>query len=338
MIFLNAFIINILKCDVSMDSMNVGLLKIISFVMQLIKIVYFMIPMVLIVMTTIDISKSVIANDENQMKKNLNLAIKRVISCIFLLLVEVIVHAAISLLGNTGVEYLNYLACANKDSIYDVSITQLNNKLSKAKANDRSVSVDELRSLASSLDDGDEKDEYLSQIDEIEQKRKEEDKTNSSNTSNNTSGNQSSVSIASANSEVSDNAKNTIKILLIGNSGTYMNGYGQVLKNMAKTTGKKIVVVMATCSGQKCTGAGLTTYKLDYKCWSANTSSCSGESGSSLLKNVVKKDFAQLNRTNWDYIFLQNHYAGKSTCKITSDDGKTIYNGDKAVYNVVRDI
>ena len=278
-----------------MDSMNVGLLKIISFVMQLIKIVYFMIPMVLIVMTTIDISKSVIANDENQMKKNLNLAIKRVISCIFLLLVEVIVHAAISLLGNTGVEYLNYLACANKDSIYDVSITQLNNKLSKAKANDRSVSVDELRSLASSLDDGDEKDEYLSQIDEIEQKRKEEDKTNSSNTSNNTSGNQSSVSIASANSEVSDNAKNTIKILLIGNSGTYMNGYGQVLKNMAKTTGKKIVVVMATCSGQKCTGAGLTTYKLDYKCWSANTSSCSGESGSSLLKNVVKKDFAQLN-------------------------------------------
>ena len=55
----------------------------------------------LIVMVSIDFGKNVIAGKEDDMKKNLGIAIKRVIFCAILFLVEPICGFAIDMLGNT---------------------------------------------------------------------------------------------------------------------------------------------------------------------------------------------------------------------------------------------
>ena len=94
---------------------NSSVLKIISFIMQLLDIVFFIVPILLIVMLSIDLAKNVIAGSEDDMRKNLHLAIKRVIMAVGLFLVPHIVSFLMVLLGDLGVPYTD---CINnsKDS------------------------------------------------------------------------------------------------------------------------------------------------------------------------------------------------------------------------------
>lgn len=84
------------------DCGGADILRIIKFVFILLDLVFFIVPIGLIVMIMIDFSKNVIAGKEDEMKKNLNVAIKRIIYCIVLFLVPTIVNFAVGLVSNTG--------------------------------------------------------------------------------------------------------------------------------------------------------------------------------------------------------------------------------------------
>ena len=59
-------------------------LRILRFVFILLDMVCWIVPMGLIVMLMVDFGKNVIAGKEDEMKKNLNMVIKRIIYCIIL--------------------------------------------------------------------------------------------------------------------------------------------------------------------------------------------------------------------------------------------------------------
>ena len=95
-------------------------LRILRFVFILLDMVCWVVPMGLIVMLMIDFGKNVIAGKEDEMKKNLNIAIKRIIYCIVLFLVPTISNFAISLVSNIGVEAAKCIEIA-KDHTDDLS-------------------------------------------------------------------------------------------------------------------------------------------------------------------------------------------------------------------------
>ncbi len=86
---------------------GVEVLKIIEFIFKLLQIVLFIVPIILIVMIIIDLAKAVIAGKEDDMKRNQKLAIKRVIMCIAMFLVNAFVSVSMSLVKDTP----NYKSC-----------------------------------------------------------------------------------------------------------------------------------------------------------------------------------------------------------------------------------
>lgn len=98
-------------CEIS------AVLKVIYFVSELLNIVFVVVPIGLIVMMSVDFMKNVIAGKEEDMKKNFNLAIKRVIMTVGLFLVPTIVEFVVLLLGDIGVPYTDCLTNATLDKI-----------------------------------------------------------------------------------------------------------------------------------------------------------------------------------------------------------------------------
>ena len=66
---------------------NEDALEIILVSSRILKLLFTIIPIILILMVSIDFAKSVISNSEDNMKKQLNIAIKRIIYCIAIFLI-----------------------------------------------------------------------------------------------------------------------------------------------------------------------------------------------------------------------------------------------------------
>lgn len=98
------------------------ILKAIKFVASLLDIIFIIVPIGLIVMISIDFLKNVIASKEEEMKKNLNLVIKRIVFCVALFLVSPIVEFTVSLLGDLGVDYASCINIALKDDLNQYEI------------------------------------------------------------------------------------------------------------------------------------------------------------------------------------------------------------------------
>ena len=96
-----------------------GVLKVIKFLNSIMNIVFIIAPIVLILMVTIDIAKSVMANDEEGMRKKKNLAIKRIILCMVLLCVPTLVRTTFSLVEDlTSSVFQTYNTClSNMENI-----------------------------------------------------------------------------------------------------------------------------------------------------------------------------------------------------------------------------
>lgn len=90
-------------------------LRVLKFVFMLIDLVLFIVPMGLIVMVMVDFMKNVIAGKEDEMKKNANVAIKRIGFAAVLFLIPYIVGFVISLLGNLGVDYATCIKIAREE-------------------------------------------------------------------------------------------------------------------------------------------------------------------------------------------------------------------------------
>lgn len=96
---------------------GIEVLKVIKFIWELLDIVFILIPIGLILFIALDFAKNVIAGKEDEMKKNMSIAIKRIIYCIAIFLVEVIVQFAINLLGENGVSYAKCINIATTEDL-----------------------------------------------------------------------------------------------------------------------------------------------------------------------------------------------------------------------------
>ena len=98
------------------------ILKIIKFVKTLLDMVFFIVPMGLIVIISVDFAKNVIAGKDDEMKKNFGVAIKRILYCVALFLVEPIVSFVITFIGENSNTYLTCLNIAESDEVWKYHI------------------------------------------------------------------------------------------------------------------------------------------------------------------------------------------------------------------------
>ena len=97
-------------------------LKIIEFVNTLLDIVLFIIPMALIVMVIVDFAKNVIAGRDDEMKKNMNIAFKRILFCAALFLINPLVSFVINFVGENSETYLKCIEIASSDDVWKYKI------------------------------------------------------------------------------------------------------------------------------------------------------------------------------------------------------------------------
>ena len=90
---------------------NSSILNTILFIKHLIDIIFIVAPIVLVLLLTIDIAKNVISKDDSENKRNINIAIKRVVYCLALFFVPLIIDGVMSFLDNYNV---NFATCYDK--------------------------------------------------------------------------------------------------------------------------------------------------------------------------------------------------------------------------------
>lgn len=170
---------------------NPAVLRIILFIDTLLDIVLFIIPIGLIVMLMIDFSKNVIAGKEDEMKKNVSLAIKRIIFCVIIFLIPTIVNFVNSLLGNLGVDYFQCLTNANIDYINNRVIEIAEEALEIAKQKRTMDSVFEAETAISEINDDSIKQTMKQQISNLKNTIKNELEQNNINNKDNNNNNES---------------------------------------------------------------------------------------------------------------------------------------------------
>lgn len=104
------------------DCGGADILRVIKFVWELLKIVFILVPIVLIVMVSLDFAKNVASGKEDEMKKNFQIAVKRLIYCVALFLVYPIVSFAISLLGEQDVSFAKCIQIATTEDLSQYEI------------------------------------------------------------------------------------------------------------------------------------------------------------------------------------------------------------------------
>lgn len=115
MLFLNE-VVNGFTCG------GTDVLRIIKFVDILLDLVFFIIPMALIVMVSVDFAKNVIAGKDDDMRKNVQLVIKRLIFCAALFLINPLVSFVINFVGENSETYLKCIEIASSDDIWKYKI------------------------------------------------------------------------------------------------------------------------------------------------------------------------------------------------------------------------
>ena len=95
----------LLACD------NSSVLNTILLIKRLIDIIFIVAPIILVLLLTLDIAKNVMNKDDSENKRNINIAIKRIIYCIALFFVPLIIDGVMSYLDNYNV---NFAKCYDK--------------------------------------------------------------------------------------------------------------------------------------------------------------------------------------------------------------------------------
>ncbi len=110
-----------------------SILAIILFVKKILNIIFIIVPIGLVLMLSIDLAKNVIASD-NDIGKNINVFIKRIIFCVLLFFVFPIVSITINLVTDSIDEENNFLDCYTNATDNNVSLSrniyEENNRLS----------------------------------------------------------------------------------------------------------------------------------------------------------------------------------------------------------------
>ena len=113
------------------DCGGTAVLTAIKFIIGVLDVIFVLLPILLTLLLVIDIIKNIVAGSEDEMKKNKNLLIKRIIVCVILFLVEPITHFVIN---NAAAKEDNYLACikiakeTDDLSQYEIKVPEVENK------------------------------------------------------------------------------------------------------------------------------------------------------------------------------------------------------------------
>lgn len=109
------------------DCGGADVLRILKFVFTLIDVVLFIVPIGLIVIVMVDFAKNVIAGKEDEMKKNLGTAIKRILYCVVIFFVDDFSYFVVGLVGSAGVEAADKAySCIDIAKTHDLSQYEMN--------------------------------------------------------------------------------------------------------------------------------------------------------------------------------------------------------------------
>ena len=101
-----------------------AVLKVIYFIFEIIKLAFILVPIGLIAMITVDFAKNVMTN-EDEMKKNLSIVLKRILMCVFLFFVPTVVGVAMNLVDKVdssfNIPYRDCIANANLSKIEEIA-------------------------------------------------------------------------------------------------------------------------------------------------------------------------------------------------------------------------
>jgi len=88
-----------------------SVLKVLLFIKTILKYVFVIVPIGVMLMTSFDLFKNVIAPKEDDMKKNVSIVIKRFIYCIVIFFVPTIVNLVLNIVNDTLETSYSYLDC-----------------------------------------------------------------------------------------------------------------------------------------------------------------------------------------------------------------------------------
>lgn len=155
---------------------NPDILRVIFYIKEILSVVFIIVPIGLIVMIGIDFFKNVTAGKEDEMKKNLGIAIKRIIYCVFIFFVPTIVSLVNAILGDLGVNYVECMNGATLVNIEDKINEQAALAVESAKSSRTMESVLEAETLVNKMKDSSQKEEYLNTLASIKQEIIDEEK------------------------------------------------------------------------------------------------------------------------------------------------------------------
>ena len=121
---------------------DLEVLKIIKFAFKIVDVIFYIVPMLLIVMISFSFVKNTISQNMDSAKKELGLVIKRIISCVLLLLMPTIVSVLLSLLGTLGLEAAECMSTLRKIDLDSITIPEYESKSDEYYVtNSKTVSV-----------------------------------------------------------------------------------------------------------------------------------------------------------------------------------------------------
>ncbi len=157
---------------------NPNVLRVILFISQILNMVFIIVPIGLIVMIGVDFFKNVTTSREDDMKKNLQIAIKRVIYCICIFFVPTVVqlvsHIVDTALEDTSINYVECLVNANTETIETLINEQAKLAYDTVLSEQTMAAVIEAETAINKMKDGQEQDgvskeTMLSDIDGLKQ-------------------------------------------------------------------------------------------------------------------------------------------------------------------------
>ena len=198
----------LIECSLCKDN---ALFSIVYIIKQIMQVVFILVPIILIVLVLIDIAKNVIAKSEEDMKKNKNIAIKRIIYAVIIFFVPFIVNTFMKVLNNTigNPSEQSFLTCWQNATLDNVK-----------QCNEEAIANEEAKDEKKKQDSEAKKSEYENKIEQQNASKtpglgkKEETQNDNSNNNNNDGGSNTN------DSNLTEEEKSKVSILFIGDSRT----------------------------------------------------------------------------------------------------------------------
>ena len=157
---------------------NPEILRVIMFISQILKVVFIIVPIGLILMIGLDLFKNITAGKEDEMKKNISIAIKRIIFCVCIFFVPTIVNLVNSIVNEVLEDTtINYTVCfknATASNIENLIETNAKQAVENAKTKRTMQAVLDAETAVEKLNEGQLKNDLTAELKTIKEEVKQE--------------------------------------------------------------------------------------------------------------------------------------------------------------------